>query len=40
MQIYRTYAKEIIDEFRPIVASFCNKPKAGLWGSRGTEWYD
>ena len=40
MQVYRTYAKEIIDEFRPIVASFCNKPKGGLWGCRGTEWYD
>lgn len=40
MQIYRTYTKEIIDEFRPIVASFCNKPKGGLWGCRDTAWYD
>ena len=40
MQVYRTYAKEIMDEFRPIVASFCNKPKGGLWGCRDTAWYD
>lgn len=40
MQIYRTYAREIITDFRPIVASFCNKPKGGLWGCRGSEWYD
>lgn len=40
MQIYRTYAKEVITYFRSIEGSFINKPRGGLWGCRGDEWYD
>lgn len=40
MQVYRTYAKEIIYDFRQIEGSFINKPQGGLWGCRGDEWYD
>lgn len=40
MQIYRTYAKELITYFRSIEGSFINKPRGGLWGCRGDEWYD
>ena len=40
MQVYRTYAKEVITDFRSIEGSFINKPRGGLWGCRGDEWYD
>lgn len=39
MQTYRTYAKEVIYDFRTIDSSFANKPRGGLWGCRGDEWY-
>ena len=38
MQVYRTYAIEVIKDFRSIVGSFANKPGGGLWGCRGSEW--
>lgn len=37
--IYRTHADEV-GIFKPITGSFCNKPRGGLWGCRGTEWWD
>lgn len=40
MQIYRTYAKEVIYDFRQIEDSFVNKPRGGLWGCRGDEWWN
>lgn len=40
MQIYRTYAKEVIYDFRSIEDSFANKPRGGLWGCRGDEWWE
>ena len=40
MQIYRTYAKEVIIDFRSIEGSFANKPRGGLWGCRGDEWWE
>ena len=39
MQTYRTYAKEVIYDFRSIEGSFANKPRGGLWGCRGDEWW-
>ena len=38
--IYRTYADEVPEFFRKIQGSFINKPVGGLWGCRGSEWYD
>lgn len=38
--MFRTYAEMIPDFFRNIEDSFCNKPRGGLWGCRGTEWKD
>lgn len=40
MQIYRTYAEEVIIDFRSIEGSFANKPRGGLWGCRGDEWWE
>lgn len=38
--IYRTYADEVPEFFHKIHGSFINKPHGGLWGCRGSEWYD
>lgn len=35
---YRTYSNCPSQNFKPIDGSFCNKPRGGLWGCKGTEW--
>lgn len=38
MQKYRTYCKQLHNDYKGIVSSYSNKPLGGLWGCRDDAW--